>query len=216
MRTSKYRATVQRGSSLCVLRHDDGVRADLADMVDGGRRASSALTQPSSSSPGATAPRMPLPAADVARIDRENLDARGAALAALDRRNERRRGLVAPRRRLVRRERMGGSASESRPWGAGARPPAHPRRLRLLDLPAQRHRDVLGVLRRLRCPLEETAGGPSGKDLFHLDVVAIETACLLISTVACGFASIGAGIRNNRLFFSCMALTGLLAPLSFF
>jgi cytochrome o ubiquinol oxidase subunit 3 len=56
----------------------------------------------------------------------------------------------------------------------------------------------------------ETAGGPSGKDLFHLDVVAIETACLLISSFACGFASIGARIHSSRLFFSCMALTGLL------
>jgi cytochrome o ubiquinol oxidase subunit 3 len=56
----------------------------------------------------------------------------------------------------------------------------------------------------------ETAGGPSGRDLFHLNVVAIETACLLISTFACGLASIGAGIHSGRLFFSCMALTGAL------
>ena len=28
----------------------------------------------------------------------------------------------------------------------------------------------------------ETAGGPSGKDLFHLHIVAIETACLLLSS----------------------------------
>ena len=39
---------------------------------------------------------------------------------------------------------------------------------------------------------DETAGGPSGKDLFHLHIVAIETACLLLSSFTCGVASIGA------------------------
>ena len=38
----------------------------------------------------------------------------------------------------------------------------------------------------------QTAGGPSGKDLFHLHIVAIETACLLLSSFTCGVASIGA------------------------
>src|SRR6266700_1442516 len=38
----------------------------------------------------------------------------------------------------------------------------------------------------------ETAGGPGGKDLFHLDIVAIETACLLLSSFTCGVAAIGA------------------------
>ena len=38
----------------------------------------------------------------------------------------------------------------------------------------------------------ETAGGPSGKDLFDLHNVAIETACLLLSSFTCGIASIGA------------------------
>ena len=39
----------------------------------------------------------------------------------------------------------------------------------------------------------QTAGGPSGKDVFHLHIVAIETACLLLSSFTCGIASIGAG-----------------------
>ena len=55
-----------------------------------------------------------------------------------------------------------------------------------------------------------TAGGPRGRDLFHLDVVAIETACLLISSFTCGLASIGARIHSGRVFFSCMALTSVL------
>ena len=42
----------------------------------------------------------------------------------------------------------------------------------------------------------ETAGGPSGKDLFHLHTVAIETACLLLSSFTCGLAYI-AGKRGN-------------------
>src|ERR1700757_5099000 len=35
-----------------------------------------------------------------------------------------------------------------------------------------------------------TAGGPSGRDLFDIRNVAIETACLLASSFACGMASI--------------------------
>ena len=54
----------------------------------------------------------------------------------------------------------------------------------------------------------ETAGGPSGKDLFHLNIVAIETACLLLSSFACGFASIGARTGRNPLYYGGMAVTG--------
>ena len=43
----------------------------------------------------------------------------------------------------------------------------------------------------------ETAGGPSGKDLFDLTNVAIETACLLLSSFTCGIASIGARAHNG-------------------
>jgi cytochrome o ubiquinol oxidase subunit III len=52
-----------------------------------------------------------------------------------------------------------------------------------------------------------TAGGPSGKDLFHLDNVAIETGCLLFSSFTCGIASIGAQTRNSLLFYGGMAVT---------
>jgi len=55
-----------------------------------------------------------------------------------------------------------------------------------------------------------TAGGPSGKDLFHLDNVAIETACLLTSSLTCGLAGIGAQAGNRKLFHISMAITFLL------
>jgi cytochrome o ubiquinol oxidase subunit 3 len=55
-----------------------------------------------------------------------------------------------------------------------------------------------------------TAGGPSGKDLFDLPNVAIETACLLLSSFACGIASIGAGAQNRALFYGGMAITFVL------
>src|SRR6266404_1989186 len=56
----------------------------------------------------------------------------------------------------------------------------------------------------------ETAGGPAGKDLFHLDIVAIETACLLLSSFTCGVAAIGARAQSNLLYHGSMALTALL------
>ena len=54
---------------------------------------------------------------------------------------------------------------------------------------------------------EATAGGPSGKDVFHLHVVAMETAFLLLSSFTCGIASIGARARNNPMFYISMAVT---------
>ena len=52
-----------------------------------------------------------------------------------------------------------------------------------------------------------TAEGPSGKDLFDIHNVAIETACLLTSSLFCGLAGIGAQARNGRLFYGAMAAT---------
>ena len=57
---------------------------------------------------------------------------------------------------------------------------------------------------------DSTAGGPSGRDLFEIRNVAIETACLLTSSLFCGLAGIGANARNNRLFYISMAITFLL------
>jgi len=55
-----------------------------------------------------------------------------------------------------------------------------------------------------------TAGGPSGRDLFSLDNVALETACLLLSSFTCGLASIGARRRDGTWFYGAMAATFLL------
>ncbi len=56
----------------------------------------------------------------------------------------------------------------------------------------------------------DTAGGPSGRTLFNLSNVAIETACLLASSFACGIASVGAGARHKALFYGGMAATFVL------
>jgi cytochrome o ubiquinol oxidase subunit III len=55
-----------------------------------------------------------------------------------------------------------------------------------------------------------TAGGPSGAQLFHLNVAAIETACLLLSSFTCGLASIAAGVRSRRWTQLGLLVTGLL------
>jgi cytochrome o ubiquinol oxidase subunit 3 len=55
----------------------------------------------------------------------------------------------------------------------------------------------------------ETAGGPGGRDLFDLHNVAIETACLLLSSFTCGIASIGARAHNAAMFYGGMAVTFL-------
>jgi cytochrome o ubiquinol oxidase subunit 3 len=54
-----------------------------------------------------------------------------------------------------------------------------------------------------------TAGGPDGHDLFDLRNVAIETGCLLLSSFACGVASIGARLHHGLLFYGGMAVTFL-------
>jgi cytochrome o ubiquinol oxidase subunit 3 len=58
--------------------------------------------------------------------------------------------------------------------------------------------------------LGETNGGPSGAELFNLKNVAIETACLLFSSFACGMASIAAEVRNFLWFQIAMAITCVL------
>jgi cytochrome o ubiquinol oxidase subunit III len=55
-----------------------------------------------------------------------------------------------------------------------------------------------------------TAGGPSGAQLFHLNVAAVETACLLLSSFTCGLASIAAGVRSQRWTQLGLLVTGLL------
>ena len=57
---------------------------------------------------------------------------------------------------------------------------------------------------------DSTAGGPTGRDLFDLRTVAIETALLLTSSLFCGLAGLGAQAKNGRLFHGAMAVTFLL------
>src|ERR1700710_327648 len=56
----------------------------------------------------------------------------------------------------------------------------------------------------------ETAGGPSGAQLFNLRSVAVETGCLLLSSFTCGIASIAAEERNYLWFQIAMAVTCIL------
>jgi cytochrome o ubiquinol oxidase subunit 3 len=55
-----------------------------------------------------------------------------------------------------------------------------------------------------------TDGGPTGATLFDLRNVGIETACLLMSSFTCGFASIGAETRNGLWFYGAMSATFVL------
>src|SRR5438270_13061820 len=55
--------------------------------------------------------------------------------------------------------------------------------------------------------LHQTAGGPSGRELFNLRNVAIETGFLLASSFSCGLASIAADTRRTIWFQLAMAVT---------
>jgi hypothetical protein len=58
--------------------------------------------------------------------------------------------------------------------------------------------------------LGQTAGGPSGGQLFDLKNVAIETGFLLASSFTCGLASIAADTRSTIWFQLAMAVTCVL------
>ncbi len=55
-----------------------------------------------------------------------------------------------------------------------------------------------------------TAGGPRPSDLFELRVAAIETACLLASSFACGLATIAVDSRHMLAAQAALLITGLL------
>ena len=55
-----------------------------------------------------------------------------------------------------------------------------------------------------------SVGGPAESQLFDLNTVAAETACLLISSFFGGMASLAAGARNRLWFQVTMALTAAL------
>jgi cytochrome o ubiquinol oxidase subunit 3 len=52
-----------------------------------------------------------------------------------------------------------------------------------------------------------TAGGPSGAELFDLKVTALQTACLLVSSFACGLASLAVEARRASWFYGAMSAT---------
>jgi cytochrome o ubiquinol oxidase subunit 1 len=55
-----------------------------------------------------------------------------------------------------------------------------------------------------------TAGGPAAKNLFDLKTVAIETACLLLSSFTCGMATLASNARNLRWTLIGYLITGAL------
>ena len=57
--------------------------------------------------------------------------------------------------------------------------------------------------------VDATAGGPSGRDLFNIRNVAVETACLLLSSFTCGIGSIGARLHRGSWFYGAMTATFL-------
>src|SRR5712675_3317703 len=56
----------------------------------------------------------------------------------------------------------------------------------------------------------QTAGGPSGADLFDRKHVFIETLCLLASSVTCGFGTLAVQRAEGPSVYFWMALTFLL------
>jgi len=56
----------------------------------------------------------------------------------------------------------------------------------------------------------QTAGGPSGRELFQLRHVGIETLCLLFSSYTCGLAILAIERRRMREFYVSCALTFVL------
>ena len=58
--------------------------------------------------------------------------------------------------------------------------------------------------------VHQTAGGPAGAELFNQANVAIETACLLLSSFACGLMSLAINARNVPATYGGAAVTFVL------
>jgi cytochrome o ubiquinol oxidase subunit 3 len=58
--------------------------------------------------------------------------------------------------------------------------------------------------------IDDTAGGPSGRELFNLRNVGLETGCLLASSFTCGVASLGAWAHRGSWFYGGMTATFIL------
>jgi cytochrome o ubiquinol oxidase subunit 3 len=57
---------------------------------------------------------------------------------------------------------------------------------------------------------ENTAGGPTGRELFDLRNVFIETACLLVSSYTCGLGALSAERQHPERFYVFSVLTFIL------
>lgn len=55
-----------------------------------------------------------------------------------------------------------------------------------------------------------TDGGPTGRDLFDPTSVAVETACLLLSSFTCGMSAVATGARSQLWTQVFLVATGLL------
>jgi cytochrome o ubiquinol oxidase subunit III len=58
--------------------------------------------------------------------------------------------------------------------------------------------------------MRATAGGPTGAQLFNQVTVAIETACLLVSSYTCGLMSLAVGSRRRAATYFFAAVTFVL------
>jgi cytochrome o ubiquinol oxidase subunit 3 len=59
----------------------------------------------------------------------------------------------------------------------------------------------------------QTAGGPSGRDLFELRRVGVQTLCLLFSSYACGLGVVAIERRRMRAFYVSCAFTFVLGAM---
>ncbi len=203
MRKSRCRATARPASSAPSSRTFTGLRPDLAHLVDG--RPSPAVGAYATFVVFAWRDRDEdiIPAEVVARIDRANRRCPRGLHCRLRRRRHERASNAQPRRSRLRREQaVAQLASEHAASERGVE--THRRRLRLLDLPAQRHRHVLRVLRELRRARRgRRRAGRAERELFDLaQHRASRTACLLLSSFTCGLASIGAQSAPRLLVLS--------------
>lgn len=55
-----------------------------------------------------------------------------------------------------------------------------------------------------------TAGGPTGRELYDPSSIAIETACLLVSSFTCGLSAVATAARNQLWTQIALLITGLL------
>jgi cytochrome o ubiquinol oxidase subunit III len=58
-----------------------------------------------------------------------------------------------------------------------------------------------------------TAGGPSGRQIFYLPRVAVETGCLLLSSFTCGLLTVASNARNRPATYGAAAMTFVLGAI---